>query len=114
MQLGTDLKQDILLLRFPPLLFREKRKFKNDVDHKTKKLSLEPRFSKSALAPNGVKYHRNLWVLDSSRPGISASHTSNTELGPGLPIITGEVDENHVLLLKSWSICTNSEPQKSL
>ena len=34
MRLGTDLPQDILLLRIPPLPFVEKRKLGNDVDRK--------------------------------------------------------------------------------
>ena len=42
MRLGTDLQEDILLLRILPLLFPEKRKLENDVDHKINKLSPEP------------------------------------------------------------------------
>ena len=37
----------------------------NDVDHKINKLSPEPSVSKQCLALNRVKYHGNLWVLDS-------------------------------------------------
>ena len=77
-RLGTDLLQDILLLRIPPLLFLEKRKLENDVDYKINKLSSEPSFSRKGLAQNRVKYDGNFSVqLDSTRPGISASHASN-------------------------------------
>ena len=46
MRLGRDLQQDILLLRIPPLLFMEKGKLENDVDHKINKLCPEPGVSK--------------------------------------------------------------------
>ena len=42
MRLGTDLQQDILLLRIPPLLFMDKGKLENDVYHKINKLSPKP------------------------------------------------------------------------
>ena len=42
MRLGTDLQQDILLLRIPLLLFMDKGKLKNDVYHKINKLSPNP------------------------------------------------------------------------
>ena len=46
MRLATDLKQYILLLRIRLLLFMEKGKPQNDVDHKINKLSPEPSVSK--------------------------------------------------------------------
>ena len=66
MRLGTDLQEDIRLLRIPPILFPEKRKLENDVDHKINKLSPEPSVSEYGSALNRVKYHDNLCVLDSS------------------------------------------------
>ena len=46
MRLGTELQQDILLLRIPPLLLLEKKELENDVDHKINKLNLEMSVSK--------------------------------------------------------------------
>ena len=75
------------------LLFLERRKLGNDVNHKINQLNSEPGFSKQGLALNSI--------LDSPWRGISAGHASNNS-AQVFPLKLKEFKGNHGHFLNCW------------